>query len=61
MPEEVIEFCKKNMARYKAPKPIEIVDENPKSGTGEILKKEMRKNTGVEVPGESPIQRPFGF
>ncbi len=42
-PEELIEFCKKNMARYKAPKSIEMVDEIPKSGTGKILKKEMRK------------------
>jgi acyl-CoA synthetase (AMP-forming)/AMP-acid ligase II len=42
-PDGLIEFCKKNMARYKAPKTIEIVDEIPKSGTGKILKKEMRK------------------
>jgi acyl-CoA synthetase (AMP-forming)/AMP-acid ligase II len=43
-PEELIEFCKKNIARYKAPKSIEIVQEIPKSATGKILKKEIRKN-----------------
>jgi len=42
-PEELIEFCKKNVARYKAPKSIEIVPEIPKSATGKILKKEMKK------------------
>ena len=42
-PEEVIEFCKNNMTRYKAPKSVEIVEELPKSATGKILKKELRK------------------
>ena len=42
-PEELIAFCKQEMARYKAPKSIEIVEEIPKSATGKILKKEMRK------------------
>jgi len=42
-PEELIEYCKKNIAKYKAPKSIEIVQEIPKSATGKILKKEMRK------------------
>ena len=41
--EELIAFCKKEIARYKAPKSIEIVEDIPKSGTGKILKKEMRK------------------
>ena len=40
--EELIEFCKKHIARYKAPKSVEIVGEIPKSATGKILKKEMR-------------------
>lgn len=41
-PEELIEFCKKNIARYKAPKSIQIVQEIPKSATGKILKREMK-------------------
>lgn len=40
--EELIEFCKKNIARYKVPKSIEIVQEIPKGASGKILKKEMR-------------------
>jgi acyl-CoA synthetase (AMP-forming)/AMP-acid ligase II len=42
-PEELIAFCKERIAGYKAPKSIEIVEELPKSATGKILKKEMRK------------------
>ena len=41
-PEELIEFCKKNLARYKAPKSIEIMTEIPKGATGKILKREMK-------------------
>jgi long-chain acyl-CoA synthetase len=40
--EEIIEFCKKNMARYKVPKSVEIVPALPKNASGKILKKELR-------------------
>jgi acyl-CoA synthetase (AMP-forming)/AMP-acid ligase II len=42
-PQELIEFCKGNIARYKAPKSVDIVDTLPKGGSGKILKKELRK------------------
>ena len=42
-PDGLIAFCKEHIAGYKAPKTLEIVDELPKSGTGKILKKELRK------------------
>ncbi|GAH65128.1 unnamed protein product, partial [marine sediment metagenome] len=32
--------CKKNIARYKAPKSMEIVPEIPKGSTGKIIKRE---------------------
>ncbi|MGD2125489.1 MAG: long-chain-fatty-acid--CoA ligase [Desulfobacteraceae bacterium] len=41
--EELIKFCKENMASYKVPKSAEIVQQMPKSATGKILKKELRK------------------
>ena len=40
--EDLIEFCKSNIARYKAPKSIEIVDEIPKGGTGKIDKRKLK-------------------
>ena len=42
-PEELIAFCKKRLAGYKAVKSVEIVDALPKNSTGKILKKELRK------------------
>jgi len=42
IPEELMEFCKNNMARYKAPKSLEIMPEIPKGATGKILKREIK-------------------
>src|SRR5215468_5455724 len=41
---ELIEFCASRLADYKVPKSVEIREgELPKSGTGKILKKELRE------------------
>ena len=40
---ELIDFCKENMARFKAPKSVEFVDALPKNPSGKILKKELRE------------------
>lgn len=41
--EEIIEFCKQNLARYKAPKSVEFVKSLPKNPQGKILKRELRE------------------
>ncbi len=40
---EVIEFCKKYLAPYKVPKQVEIRKELPKSSTGKILHRELKR------------------
>jgi fatty-acyl-CoA synthase len=40
---ELIEFCRSHLSHYKCPRSIEFVDSLPKTGTGKILKKELRK------------------
>lgn len=40
--EEVLEFCKENLARYKVPSEIEFMDELPKSSVLKILRRELR-------------------
>ena len=40
--EELIALCVENMASFKKPKEIHIVDELPKSSYGKILKRELR-------------------
>ena len=40
--EEIIQFCKKNLAGYKVPKKVVVLDELPKNPTGKVLKKDIR-------------------
>ncbi len=41
--EEIIEFCKRHLARYKAPKSVDFVEALPKTGSGKIAKRELRE------------------
>ena len=41
--EELIEWVRSQLARYKAPKSVVFVDELPKGGTGKILKHQLRR------------------
>jgi len=40
--EEIIEFCKSKLARFKAPKSVEFLPELPKSAAGKLLKRPLR-------------------
>jgi long-chain acyl-CoA synthetase len=40
--EELIAFCKQQMAAYKYPRSIQFVDDLPKTTTGKILRREVR-------------------
>jgi fatty-acyl-CoA synthase len=39
---EIIAYCRDRLAHFKAPKSVELRDALPKSGTGKILKREVR-------------------
>jgi fatty-acyl-CoA synthase len=41
--QEIIQFCKENMARYKAPKSVDFTSELPKTGSGKIFKKGLKE------------------
>jgi fatty-acyl-CoA synthase len=40
---ELLEFCRGRLAHYKCPRSVEFMDALPKTGTGKVLKKELRK------------------
>ena len=44
--QEIIEFCKQNLASYKKPAYVEFVKEMPKTSMGKILKRELRELYG---------------
>jgi fatty-acyl-CoA synthase len=41
---ELIEFCRARLAHYKCPQSIEFCESLPKTATGKVLKRELRKN-----------------
>jgi fatty-acyl-CoA synthase len=49
--EEVIAHCRKELAPFKVPKKVIFVDALPKTPTGKILKREMRKSYKDTFPG----------
>ncbi|XP_076927817.1 trans-cinnamate:CoA ligase, peroxisomal-like isoform X2 [Bidens hawaiensis] len=40
---EILAYCKQNMPKFMVPKKVEFVTELPKTGTGKVLKQELRK------------------
>ena len=47
---DLIEFCRARLAHYKCPQSIEFCDSLPKTATGKVLKRELRKKYQVETP-----------
>jgi acyl-CoA synthetase (AMP-forming)/AMP-acid ligase II len=41
--DEIIQYCKRHIARYKAPKSIDFMSELPKTGSGKIFKKGLKE------------------
>jgi len=41
--DEVVTYCKENLAAYKVPKIIEFIDELPKSAVGKILRRRLKE------------------
>ncbi|GGI14833.1 long-chain-fatty-acid--CoA ligase [Gottfriedia solisilvae] len=48
---ELIQFCSVKLAKYKAPRAIEIISELPKNSTGKILRRAIRES--VEMHAKS--------
>jgi long-chain acyl-CoA synthetase len=44
---ELQDFCKARMAAYKYPRSVEFRDELPKTATGKILRRELRREVGA--------------
>ncbi|HVO80743.1 MAG TPA: long-chain-fatty-acid--CoA ligase [Terriglobales bacterium] len=40
---ELLEFCRSHLSHYKCPHSIDFLDSLPKTGTGKLLKRELRK------------------
>jgi acyl-CoA synthetase (AMP-forming)/AMP-acid ligase II len=51
---ELIEFCRSRLAHFKCPRSIEFVEALPKTATGKILKKNLRKKYWTAQTNASP-------
>ena len=54
---ELIEFCRSRLAHYKCPRSVDFYESLPKTGTGKILKKNLRKQFWH---GQETIRPEFG-
>jgi len=52
--EEIIEFCQKNMAKYKVPTLVEFRQELPKSHVGKVLRKILREEEEAKKSSSHP-------
>jgi acyl-CoA synthetase (AMP-forming)/AMP-acid ligase II len=53
--DELKDYVKKNLARYKVPREVEFMDELPRNATGKVLKRKLREaeeEEGEEEEGE---------
>ena len=50
--DEIITWCRGQLAHFKCPKTVEFVDSFPRTTTGKVLKRELRART--PVPSSSP-------
>lgn len=48
--EELIEFCRGRLARFKAPKHVEFIAELPRNPSGKVLKRELREGKPEGAP-----------
>jgi fatty-acyl-CoA synthase len=48
--DEVLAHCNAHMAHFKCPKRVVFTDTLPKNPSGKLLKRELRKSHGMEIP-----------
>ena len=50
--DELKEYVKKNLARYKVPREVVFMDELPRNATGKVLKRKLRESEEEDGEGE---------
>ncbi|RJP14296.1 MAG: long-chain fatty acid--CoA ligase [Candidatus Abyssobacteria bacterium SURF_5] len=53
-PDEMIEFCRQNLAPYKKPKWVEFVPDLPRNPSGKVMKKSLREQYRTPAPDGRP-------
>ncbi len=45
--DELLEFCRSHLSHFKCPRSVEFLESLPKTGTGKVLKRELRQKYGT--------------
>jgi len=53
VPEDIVEWSRTQMANYKVPRAVEIVDALPLNATGKVVKDELRALVGLSTRARS--------
>jgi acyl-CoA synthetase (AMP-forming)/AMP-acid ligase II len=56
-PESIVAWCRENMANYKVPRRVELVDALPTNASGKVMKYLLRERGSRAAPGR-PSDRP---
>src|SRR6516225_5165186 len=54
---DVISYARRHLGRYKCPRSVSFTGELPRTGSGKLLKRELRHRTGPVRPGRSANAR----
>ena len=49
--QEIIDYCREQIAVFKCPRKVEFIDALPKNNTGKVLRRELRDRAGQEAQG----------
>jgi acyl-CoA synthetase (AMP-forming)/AMP-acid ligase II len=52
-PDDVVAWCRANMANYKVPRAVEIVDALPMNATGKVTKFVLRERARTSRPPDA--------
>ena len=52
-PEDIMEYCRANLASYKRPRVVEFIDELPRNPMGKVLKRVLREREQQDKPESS--------
>ncbi|KAL8240424.1 hypothetical protein R6Q59_013779 [Mikania micrantha] len=58
---EIMAYCQEKMSKFMVPKKVEFVKELPKTGTGKVLKVELRKIAKTLKISENTLKNNFNF